>query len=225
MATASWSYITVTHDGTNYLRIYDDTVYLDSGNASAVGTVTPGDNFMIGEYAGSVFIGIIDEFRVSNTLRSVYWISNEYNNMASTSAFYNLGSEETIPYSSSGTVTSTNLLSGQHVVDSIASFTYNASSIPAGTELEVQFSQDGTNWYSTSGSLNEWDTLTVTDGETLDLSGLNWSGTNFYYRFQLNSNSAQDATPAVTEIRLNYSSPIGVRLRGNIRLRGNTRIK
>ena len=56
-----------------------------------------------------------------------------------------------VTYYATGMLTSTNLLSGE-TVESIDSFDYNASSIPSGTGLKVQFSQDGTNWYNSAGT-------------------------------------------------------------------------
>jgi len=61
-------------------------------------------------------------------------------------------------YDSPGTLTSVNLLSVEAVV-SIDSFGYNASAIPLGTGLRVQFSQDNTNWYNSVGTGGGWDTL------------------------------------------------------------------
>ena len=107
-------------------------------------------------------------------------------------------------YYATGTLTSTNLLSGEsETVVSIDSF-YTSSTVPAGTSLWVQFSQDGSNWYNASGTLNG--TTSIPDGQaTTSLSDLNWSGANFYYRIQFNSNEAKDATPVLDEIKVNYT--------------------
>lgn len=96
----------------------------------------------------------------------------------------------------SGTLISTNLLSGQTLV-SIDSFGYNASSIPSGISLEVQFSQDTTNWYNPAGSAGGWNSLSQ-GADTIDLFGLGWSGANFYYKMQFTSDGSN--SPVLDEI-------------------------
>lgn len=122
------------------------------------------------------------------------------------SASFGFVREALAKYYSSGTLVSTNLLLGQTVV-SIDSFDYNASSIPSGTALKVQFSQDNINWYNSSGTLNGYDTLSQ-GSHNIDLSGLSWSGPNFYYRAIFESNVAQDATPVLDSIGVNYTSAV-----------------
>ena len=99
-------------------------------------------------------------------------------------------------YYSSGTVTSVNLLSGE-TVKSIDGFYYDASAIPVGTSLKVQFSQDDTNWYNSAGTGDGWDTLSQ-GTDTIDLSGLSWSGANFYYHMEFTSDTSD--TPVQDEI-------------------------
>jgi len=105
-------------------------------------------------------------------------------------------------YASPGTLTSTNLLSGE-TVDSIDSFYYNASAIPSGTGLKVQFSTDNTTWYNSANTSGGWDTLSQ-GTDTIDLSGLGWSGANFYYKMEFTSDGSD--TPVLDEIRVNFSS-------------------
>ena len=104
-------------------------------------------------------------------------------------------------YDSPGTLISTNLLSGE-TVSSIDSFGYNASAIPSGTGLKVQFSQDSTNWYNSAGTASGWDTLSP-GTHTIDLSGLGWSGANFYYKMEFTSDGTD--TPVLDEISITYS--------------------
>ena len=106
------------------------------------------------------------------------------------------------PYNPTGTLTSINLLSGEAVV-SIDSFDYIASAIPSGTSLQVQFSQDGTNWYNSAGTPDGWDTLSE-GTNNIDLSGLGWSGPNFYYHMLFTSDGSD--TPVLDEIRVNFST-------------------
>jgi len=101
-----------------------------------------------------------------------------------------------------GTLTSTNLVSGE-TVKSIDSFDYIASAIPSGTSLKVQFSQDGTNWYNSAGTPGGWDTLSQ-GTNNIDLSGLGWSGPNFYYHMLFTSDGSD--TPILDEIKVNFST-------------------
>lgn len=105
-------------------------------------------------------------------------------------------------YETSGSLTSTNLLDGL-AVSSIDSFVYNLSSKPANTEATIQFSQDNSNWYNSSGVLDGTDTLT-TGINTIILSGLSWSGPNFYYKITFTSDGTD--TPVLDNIAVNYSS-------------------
>jgi len=104
-------------------------------------------------------------------------------------------------YNSPGTLTSTNLLSGL-TVTSIDSFDYNASAIPSGTGLRVQFSQNATNWFSSSGTAGAWDTLSQ-GTNSISLAALGWSGANFYYKMEFTSSGA--STPILDQIAVNYS--------------------
>lgn len=112
--------------------------------------------------------------------------------------------EASAAYYSSGTLTSTNLLSGLSV-GNIASFWYNAFSIPSGTTLKAQFSRDNTSWYNSSGTLNGWNNCTTSGGATINLSGLGWTGANFYYKMEFNSDGTN--TPILEAIRVEYSPP------------------
>ena len=105
-------------------------------------------------------------------------------------------------YNSPGTLTSVNLLSGETVV-SIDSFYYNASAIPSGTSLKVQYSQDNTNWYNSAGTPDGWDTL-AQGTSSIDLSGLSWSGANFYYHMEFTSDGGD--TPVLDEISAVFST-------------------
>jgi len=109
-----------------------------------------------------------------------------------------------IIYDSPGTLTSVNLLSGE-TVDSIDSFDYNASAIPSGTSLKVQFSQDSTNWYNSAGTAGGWDTLSQ-GTNSIDLSGLGWSGANFYYQMEFTSDGTD--TPVLDDITVNFSTVV-----------------
>ncbi len=105
-------------------------------------------------------------------------------------------------YYTTGTITSENLLLGE-TVKSIDSFDYNASAIPSGTSLKIQFSTDNNTWYNSAGTPDGWDTLSQ-GTNNIDLSGLSWSGSNFYYHMLFTS--ATSDTPVLDEITVNFST-------------------
>ena len=105
-------------------------------------------------------------------------------------------------YSSPGTVTSINLLPGEKVV-SIDDFYYDASAIPSGTSLKVQYSTDNSTWYNSSGTPGGWDTLSQ-GSANISLSGLSWSGANFYYHMEFTSDGTD--TSVLDEIRVYFST-------------------
>ncbi len=105
-------------------------------------------------------------------------------------------------YEESGTLTSVNLLEGKDVA-SIDSFDYNVSALPATTTLSVQFSQDNSTWVDSDGE-SEWETLSSGENN-IDLSGLSWSGANFYYKMEFTSDG--EDTPVLVQITVNYTTP------------------
>jgi len=119
--------------------------------------------------------------------------------------YYEEGTAPAISYETSGTLVSQNILDGVGVDNVIQSFYYNASSVPAGTSLRAQFSQDNADWYNSSGEADGWDTL-VQGINSIDLSDLGWSGISFYYKIEFSSNGT--ATPVLDEIRVGYASAL-----------------
>jgi len=107
-----------------------------------------------------------------------------------------------ITYNSPGTITSENLLSDDTVA-SIDDFYYDASAIPSGTGLKVQFSTDNTSWYNSAGTPGGWDTMSQ-GTDNISLSGLGWSGANFYYHMEFTSDGTD--TPVLDEIRVYFST-------------------
>ncbi len=105
-------------------------------------------------------------------------------------------------YQSSGNFTSTNLLSGQ-LVYSIDSFVYNLSALPSGTTATIQFSQNGSSWYNSSGTLGGTNTLATGANNTISLSSLAWSGANFYYKVAFTSDGT--GTPVLDDITVNFT--------------------
>jgi hypothetical protein len=91
----TWTFVTVTFDGTN-IKFYQNGT-LSSTAASVLGDSTSGICFMGGTYTTSngYFDGVLDEIRFSNSARSADWIATEYNNQSAPNSFYTLGSELT----------------------------------------------------------------------------------------------------------------------------------
>ncbi|MEF8847403.1 MAG: hypothetical protein V5A57_03185, partial [Candidatus Paceibacterota bacterium] len=109
-------------------------------------------------------------------------------------------------YYATSTLTSTDLLSGE-TASSVDGFVADVLSLPSGTAVKVQFSQDQTNWYNASGSADSWDSLS-SGSNSIDLSGLGWSGSEFYYKMKFESNTDQSATPKVGRVAVNTISSI-----------------
>ena len=105
-------------------------------------------------------------------------------------------------YSSPGTITSVNLLSDDTPY-SIDNFYYDASPNPSRTPPQPQFSTDNSTWYNSSGTPGGWDTLSQ-GSANISLSGLGWSGSNFYYHMEFTSDGTD--TPVLDEIRIYFSS-------------------
>jgi len=106
-------------------------------------------------------------------------------------------------YSLSGTMVSGNLLANTENTVTINSFSYDVSSLPADTSIQVQFSQDGSNWYGSSGTIDTFTNLLL-GTSTINLTGLNWNNSQqFYYKLALLSNGS--STPVLDSVDLNYS--------------------
>lgn len=184
-SSGSWIHVALTWDGT-YLRVFKGAVQQVATNIGAY-TLTHGSESLS---IGSGFEGVIDDLRIYNYARDASQIADDMNYVG---------------YDTSATIQSTNLLSGEsNVATGINSFVYNLSSKPSGTTATVQFSQDATNWYNSSGTSGGTDTLTTGVNNTIDLSGLAWDGNNFYYKIAFGGDGTN--TPVMDDITLNYSS-------------------
>jgi len=214
-----------TYNITNHIQgtgaINSVTVYIRARATSGTHAV----EVAIRTYGTNDFGSYTSPVSTSYTDISAIWTENPYTNNAWTWAeidaleagvrHYDLGFgyplttqvyvevdyDDTTYYDSPGILTSVNLLSGE-TVDSIDSFDYNASSIPSGTGLKVQFSQDSTNWYNSAGTASGWDTLSQ-GTHSIDLSGLGWSGANFYYKMEFTSDGTD--TPVLDEISVTFT--------------------
>jgi len=99
-----------------------------------------------------------------------------------------------------GNLVSANLLSGQ---DTFSIDAFNCTTvIPTGSGIKVQFSQDNHTWYSSNNDLNQWDTLS-NGFNSIDLSGLGWQDSDFYYKMELTSETS--TMPTLQGISVLYS--------------------
>lgn len=137
----------------------------------------------------------IDGLQVGVELRS----DNITDNSVCTQVYLEVGYTT---YSSPGTLTSVNLLSGETVA-SIDTFNYDASAIPSGTNLQVQYSTDSTNWYNSLGVADGWDTMSQGTGN-ISLAPLGWSGSNFYYNMLFTTDGSD--TPILDWIGVFFST-------------------
>jgi hypothetical protein len=100
-----------------------------------------------------------------------------------------------------GELVSVNLLESKTLF-TIDNFECNVT-VPSGTTIKVQFSQDNTTWYDSSGILDGW--IALNDGlNSIDLSTLSWNTPYFYYHIKFNSSSGQ--VPELNQINLTYST-------------------
>jgi hypothetical protein len=93
-----WTHVYVTYDGSTLRTYINGAVDPTTGS----GTITIGSgstDIGIGQsfisHYEDYFGGLIDEARFSSTARSADWITTEYNNQNSPSAFYTLGAAGT----------------------------------------------------------------------------------------------------------------------------------
>ncbi|MBN2015545.1 DUF4215 domain-containing protein [Candidatus Dojkabacteria bacterium] len=105
-------------------------------------------------------------------------------------------------YTKTPIIQSVNLLAGETDITSIDSFEYNLTTLPAGTSATVQFSQDTSTWYNSSGVVDGTNSLS-SGSNSIDISSLGWTSANFYYRIILISDGS--GTPTLDSVSLVYS--------------------
>ena len=105
-------------------------------------------------------------------------------------------------FKGTGTLTSSNFVTSYVGLDY---FEATISSLPADTYVYTQYSPDNFNWYDSFGSLGSWDPIMFAGTSQIDLSGLGWSGTAFYYKVRLVSMSGID-TPILESVNVAYLS-------------------
>jgi len=84
----SWHQFVLTYDGAN------QKLFIDGGQATSSPLTGNISTNITDLEIGDKFSGLIDEVRVSNTVRSAGWIETEYNNQKENSTFYLEGDED-----------------------------------------------------------------------------------------------------------------------------------
>ena len=99
VADTTWHKIDVTMDNNSRaIAIYVDGALNVSGTSASSASSTT-NNIYLGQYGGGGYYyhGLLDEVRISNTLRSAAWIATEYNNESSPSTFLSEGAQQNSP--------------------------------------------------------------------------------------------------------------------------------
>jgi hypothetical protein len=185
----NWHHVVGVRNGTS-IKLYVGGTQVSSATWDPGNTDT-GQPWYIGKTYDSTpkyINGSVDDVRIYNYARSAAEITADMNNYS---------------YETSATIVSTNLLSGISSIKSIDSFTYNLSSLPGNTTAAISFSQDGTNWYSSSGVAGGTDSPT-SGSHIISMTTLGWSGAYFYYKLAYTSNGS--ATPVMTSVTINYTT-------------------
>ena len=190
--TGSWQHLAIVRSGSS-VRIYKNGTDVTSSAGTHLNPVSTTRPFTLGTYAPSptawYYTGSVDDIRVYNYARTQPQVQADMNNSSG--------------YDSASTIVSTNLLTGISGVDSIDEFVYNLSSKPAETTATIQFSQNGSTWYSSAGVLDGTDTLTTGSNNTLIIHSLGWVGSNFYYKIAFGGGGS--STPTLDDVSLNYT--------------------
>ena len=188
----AYHYVAGKYDEVN-LKIYVDGV--------ETGTIAENDNIVYGNHAFfmpgdqvSTHRGVseLDEVRLSKTPRSADWINGTYFSGIDNLIYWGI-EESTSGFSAFGYFTTVDYLSDPLANGSALTALFNTS-IPANTQILVEFSEDNSTWV-----FNDWAPL-FGGFEAVDLRDLNYS-TGFYSRFNL-STTDPAITPRVHQNRL-----------------------
>ncbi|MFW9897371.1 MAG: DUF2341 domain-containing protein, partial [Candidatus Thorarchaeota archaeon] len=93
LSTGVWNYIACTYDGSTR-KIFINGTEDNSGSYSIPIEIVTGD-LTISSNPWS-FDGIIDEVRISNVVRSPYWLETQFNNQYNPNSFYSIRTEQPI---------------------------------------------------------------------------------------------------------------------------------
>ena len=94
LQVGQWYHVVGVYNGSQII-LYINGVSTGTPAALTGNVMSTNDPCYIGRYTTQYTNGTLDEVRMSNTSRSIGWISTEYNNQNSPSTFYTIGNEET----------------------------------------------------------------------------------------------------------------------------------
>ncbi|MEE9501153.1 MAG: C25 family cysteine peptidase, partial [Candidatus Aminicenantaceae bacterium] len=143
----TWYHVAVVASGGNF------TFYIDGSPDTTVAYTYAGDNdmeFSIGRGGQCFFNGIIDEVRISSTIRSADWIKTEHSNMNAPGSFYTYvsGNEESglptaarlISFTATGQDSS--VLVAWETAQEVSNVGFNVYRLPANGGSPVQLNSD-----------------------------------------------------------------------------------
>ena len=207
--------------GGGIIAIYCDTLTLSGGSITANGTAsnyyTGGGTRSSGGVGGTIAIhaknvnlgtGTISSYSLKNTTSASDWTNPSENGKVIFTYNTFVGTQSgqaDVAYFPTGTIASTailqsiNILSGK-TVTKLTQLVVNVTVLPSDGTVGVQISRDQTNWYDTNGVLNGA-SLTHFGVNTWDITALNWTTANFYYRITMNCNAI---SPAVDYTTINF---------------------
>ena len=123
-----WYCLVGTYDGSsssNGIKLYLNGLRVDD-TVATLGTYTAMENspkpLYIGKYGTQYLDGMVDEVRISNTVRSSNWIQTSYNNQNNPHGFHNIGDQENLGINT--------VMLNSPVGDTISQWTINFSFTP-----------------------------------------------------------------------------------------------
>lgn len=113
-------------------------------------------------------------------------------------------------YYESGALYSKNLLAGFYI-NNITAFGYDAT-IPENTQMQVQFSQNKTDWYNSLGESDGWNNLLdgdyLAENNAINLSALEWTEPYFFYKVSMTTTDTPSSAPTLSEARVYYEEGV-----------------
>ncbi|MEO8691654.1 MAG: DUF2341 domain-containing protein [Candidatus Saccharimonas sp.] len=195
-----WAYLTMTFSGGSNGII---TFYVN-GVARVSTTSTPAltsDSIKIGRIASDTaydFSGLVDEARLSNSARSVSWITTNYNNQSSPATFETMTAQES-NFQSPASLTSN--IFDTELAEDWAGLTYD-STAPAGTTVSVKVRAGNLPDLSDAPSFSACTAVAsgadITSGCAPDKSR--------YVQYQISLTSDGRASPVVRGVNISYSA-------------------
>ncbi len=107
------------------------------------------------------------------------------------------------PGKETAVIESTNLLDGVTDISLVTNFLYDLVSLPAGTSVSIQYSQDAISWVDSSGMADGVDILDASGQNSIDLSALGWKQPSFYYKLTLQSKGGK--SPVLANMAVTYA--------------------